>query len=153
MKRISAKRLFSLTTVLAVLVSPANAGDCRIASIMYGGISFDVLPHFNEAGTLDYESAIIRSAVFTNEEKPFGAILGEITVDRGGFAVRTPSQEVVGVVTPDFALEGWDDSCSVTYSVEIVPVKKRIFVILSDRGPLGTIEGRFPKNTFGVPSD
>lgn len=51
-----------------------------------------------------------------------GALLGEITVDRGGFAVRNRKNGVIGVITP--AMNG--------------------------SSPVGTIEGRFPKNGFGI---
>lgn len=139
----------SLAMLLCCTGSFADANtSCRVAEILFGPIQLDKI-HYTDG---DYETAIVRSATFDNPAKPYGAILGEITADRGGFAVRTTNQAVVGVISPDLLVEGWDDVCSKSSKVEIVPVKSGNYLILNDNRPVGTIAGHFPKNGFGVPS-
>ena len=129
--------------------SPAYAqSSCQIADILFGPIMLDKI-FYPDGG---YETAIVRSGTFDNPNKPYGAILGEITVDRGGFAVRTAAQVVVGIIGPDLKVEGWDDVCSKSSKTIIAPVNAGNYVTLSDNKPVGTISGFFPKNDFGVPS-
>lgn len=130
----------------AILTSSSASGEvvlssCRIADILFGDISFDILPHQADFGS--WESAIIRSS---------GAIVGEMTVDRGGFAVRTVSQEVVGIIGPDLRIEGWDDVCSLPQA-EIVPVREGSFLILNGGRPVGTIAGKLPQHDFELEVD
>lgn len=112
-----------------------------MADILFGEVSFDILPHHADFGS--WESAIIRSS---------GAIVGEMTVDRGGFAVRTTTQEVVGVIDPDLRIEGWDEACSMP-EAEIVPVREGSFLILNGGRPVGTIEGKLPQHGFELEVD
>lgn len=125
------------------LVPNTWAAGCEVADIMFRPIELDIL---KKEG---YETAIIRSATFEDPERNFGALLGEITVDRGGFAVRNANQVVVGIITPDLEVEGMDDLCATSKS-EIIRAKKGTYVIINDGQPVGTISGRFPQNGFGV---
>ncbi|GEO16054.1 hypothetical protein MAE02_37500 [Microvirga aerophila] len=111
---------------------------------MFGDIELSIVP--NE----DYETAIVRSATFKDPKKNFGALLGEITVDRGGFAVRDPNQVVVGTISPKLELEGWDDGCDKRQPVMIRRVQPSAYVIMNGSTPVGTIKGRFPRNGFGA---
>lgn len=133
-----------LTLAILTAATPAYSESCQIADILFGQISLDIIPYDG------YETAVVRSATFDNPEKYFGAILGEITVDRGAFAVRTTGHVVVGVITPQLHIEGWDDVCDKKSNVEIVKVRDGSYTILSDNDPVGTISGRFPDNGFGV---
>lgn len=125
------------------LVSNTWAAGCEVADILFRPIELDILKKE------DYETAIIRSATFDDPERNFGALLGEITVDRGGFAVRNANQVVVGLISPDLEVEGMDDACA-TSKAEIVRAKKGAYVIINHGRPVGTISGQFPKNGFGV---
>lgn len=129
--------------VIACMATQAQAA-CQIADIMFGDIELSIVP--NE----DYETAIVRSATFKDPKKNFGALLGEVTVDRGGFAVRDPNQVVVGTISPKLELEGWDDACDKRQRVMIRRVQSGAYVIMNGNTPVGTIKGRFPKNGFGV---
>ena len=140
-----------IAAMLVVSTSPSLAQTkCEAADILFGPIAFDILEHGNDQQADAYESAIVRSATFDDPDKPFGAILGEITVDRGSFAVRNINQVVVGVIGTDLSIEGWDDVCDKTSHAEFVPVRPGSFMIYNGKSPVGTLEGRFPKNTFGV---
>ena len=92
----------------------------------------------------------IGHADFKDIRRTVGALLGEITVDRGGFAVRNRENVVVGIITPAMQLEGWDDSCDKKSKLVIRKVQPGAYVIMNGSSPVGTIEGRFPKNGFGV---
>jgi hypothetical protein len=116
--------------------------------ILFGSVSLDRIVYAEHG----YETAIVRSATFDNPRKPFGAILGEVTVDRGGFAVRTTDQEVVGVIDPDLRIDGLDDVCDNSRNVVAIPISRGNYAIMSDNRPVGTINGFFPANDFGVPS-
>jgi hypothetical protein len=134
---------------LAIIVAAATpisavASSCQIANIMFGDVQLDILAH------PDYETAIVRAAMFKDSTKNFGAILGEITVDRGGFAIRDRNQVVVGTISPKLVVEGSDASCDKQQRVAIKPVQPGVYVIINGDTPVGTIKGRFPKNTFGV---
>ncbi|MCW1919321.1 hypothetical protein NX862_11180 [Rhodobacter sp. KR11] len=144
-------RLFLSTLVLAFLTaSPVFAqSTCQVAEILFGPIKLDKVI-YPDGG---YETAIVRSDTFDNPDKPYGAILGEITVDRGGFAVRTPAQTVVGVIGPDLKVEGWDEVCGGSSEVVIAPINKGNYATLIDNKPVGTVSGFFPANDFGVPSE
>lgn len=130
--------------MLAALASPAQAASCEVADILFGPIQLDVI---NYDG---YETAIVRSATFDNPKKNFGAILGEITVDRGGFAIRNTNQIVVGTISPKLQIEGWDDACDKSSVAEFVRAKQGSYIILNGDRPVGTMAGRFPANDFGV---
>lgn len=123
----------------------SEPSPCTAAEILFGAVSFDILSHKADFG--EWESAIIRSASFEDPSKPAGAILGELTVDRGGFAIRNIRHEVIGVISPSLAIEGWDEECA-TYGAEIVPVREGSFMVLNDGKPVGTIEGRLPAHDF-----
>jgi hypothetical protein len=133
-----------LAIVVAATPVSAVASSCQIADIMFGDVQLDILPH------PDYETAIVRSATFKDSTKNFGAILGEITVDRGGFAIHDRNQVVVGTISPKLVVEGWDASCDKRQRVAIKPVQPGVYVIINGDTPVGTLKGRFPKNTFGV---
>jgi hypothetical protein len=132
--------------MIIVAAAPMNAAasSCQIADIMFGDIQLDILTK------PDYETAIVRSATFKDSTKNFGAILGEITVDRGGFAIRNPNQVVVGAISPKLEIEGWDDGCDKQRRPIIKSVQPGIYVIINGDLPVGTIKGRLPKNSFGV---
>lgn len=148
---VTLNRKFCLIVVLACSPLPSfGQGSCEVADILFGPRSLDIIQHKDENNSLDYETAIVRSDTFDNPKENFGAILGEITVDRGGFAVRNNNQVVVGIITPDFVVEGWSEACSGKRKLEIVRVRPQSFILLSDSDPIGTIRGRFPKNSFGV---
>ena len=125
--------------VLAIFLSgPARAQDaCAVADILFGEIAFDIIPYDG------YETAIVRSATFEDPEKNYGAILGEITVDRGGYSVRTPNQVVVGFVTEDYGIESTDEACSM--DARFVEAEKGVWVIMNRGRPMGTLQGRWPK--------
>lgn len=146
-------RLFWILIFSSMPLVGVAQSQCEVAEILFGPTNFDILQYGGEEADPDYETAIVRSATFDNPKKPFGAILGEITVDRGGFAVRNTKHAVVGVISSQLILEGWDNVCDKDITVEIVPVKSRSFVILSGGSPVGTIDGRFPKNSFGVSTE
>ena len=129
-------------TITLAFCDPARS--CEIAQIMFGPLILDIIPRE------DYETAVIRHGDFTNPELNFGAFRGEITVDRGGFSVRNNNQEVVGIISPELRLEGWDDDCAKVPTVQIREVQPGAYVIMNGNTPVGTIEGRFPKNSFGV---
>jgi hypothetical protein len=129
----------------ALAETSREPSPCRAAEILFGPVSFDILPHKADFG--DWESAIIRSASFEDRDKPSGTILGELTVDRGSFAIRTIQQEVVGVITTSLGIDGWDEQCA-TDKAEIVPVRDGSFIVLNDGRPVGTIEGRLPAHAF-----
>ena len=138
---------FCFVTTLIVITSTrvsAAASPCQIADIMFGDIQLDILAR------ADYETAIVRSATFKDSKKNFGAILGELTVDRGGFAIRDTNQVVVGTITPKLEVEGWDDGCDKQRKVVMKLVQPGIYVIVNGDMPVGTVKGRLPKNGFGV---
>jgi hypothetical protein len=85
-----------------------------------------------------------------NSTKNFGAILDEITVDRGGFAIRDRNQVIVGAISPKLTVEGWDANCDKQHQVVIKPGQPGVYVIINGNTPVGTIKGRFLKNDFGV---
>lgn len=118
--------------------------SCQAADILFGPVRLDIVRYDG------YETAVVRSATFDDPKKNYGAILGELTVDRGGFSIRTPDQVVVGTISPELRIEGWDDSCDTKSVAEIVAARAGTFIILNSSRPVGTIEGRFPKNGFGV---
>jgi hypothetical protein len=138
------RRVTLLVLMLTLAGTPASAASCSVAEILFGRVSLDIVARS------DYETAIVRSATFDNPKKNYGAILGEITVDRGGFSVRDANQVVVGVISPKLVIEGWDDSCDKRTRVVIRRVQPGTYVIMNGDTPVGTIEGRLPKNTFGV---
>jgi hypothetical protein len=137
-------KALSLAISFAAAPLSAVAASCQLADIMFGDIQLDILRK------ADYETAIVRSATFKDPNKNFGALLGEITVDRGGFSIRDRNQVVVGAITPTMAVEGWDVSCDRQQRVVIKSVQPGVYVILNGDTPVGTIKGRFPKNGFGV---
>jgi hypothetical protein len=130
--------------IVAATPVSAVASSCQIADIMFGDIQFDILVR------PDYETAIVRSATFKDPRKNFGAILGEITVDRAGFAIHDHNQVVVGTISSKLVIEGFDDSCDRHQRVVIKPVQPGAYMIINGDTPVGTIKGRFPKNAFGV---
>jgi hypothetical protein len=115
-----------------------------MAKVLFGKIS---LSKIVERG---YETALIRNASFDSKDQNFGSFRGELTVDRGGFSIRNNNQVVVGFISPALEVEGSDDSCDKNSKVFIKKVQQNVYVILSGGTPVGTITGRFPKNTFGV---
>lgn len=127
------------------------SASCRIADILFGKIRLDIISRS------DYETAIIRSAEITDPrsstvhdpQRAYGRILGEITVNRGSFSVAGIDQAFVGTISPELVIEGRDKVCGDS-RVVIRPVQEGGYVILKGENPVGTIEGRFPKNTFGV---
>ncbi|MER9886825.1 hypothetical protein NKJ48_14230 [Mesorhizobium sp. M0114] len=129
---------FMLASALPVQAS------CQAADILFGPVRLDIIRYDG------YETAVVRSATFDDPKKNYGAILGELTVDRGGFSIRTPDQVVVGTISPELRIKGWDDSCDTKSVAEIVTARAGTFIILNSNRPVGTIEGRFPKNDFGV---
>lgn len=143
----------SLPLALPILLSwliPAHAqSNCAMADILFGPISLEKLYH--PLG--DYETALVRSDAPDDPDKPFNAILGEISVDRGGFAVRTPSQVVVGTISADLVVEGWDDGCSAFKDMLIEPEEGGGYTLYSGDDAIGSIKGFFPMNDFGVPSE
>lgn len=140
------KQTFGSAVCLAgmCIAFQAAAATCEVAEILFGPIQLDIVEYDG------YETAIVRSATFDDPLKPYGAILGELTVDRGGFAVRKASQLVVGTISPDLKIEGWDDVCDSESDVEIIRAKEGAYIILNNNQPVGTIAGRFPKNGFNV---
>jgi hypothetical protein len=129
----------------ALAATDAQPTPCRVAGILFGPISLDIIHYGSGAGA--YESAIIRAASFDNPKRPFGAILGELTVDRGGFSVRTTEQEVVGTISPSLAIDGWDDKCA-TGGAKIIPVTADTFITMNNGQPVGTIKGNLPAHDF-----
>lgn len=138
------KSIAVASLVMLALTGRTHAASCQVADILFGDIQLDILKK------PDYETAIVRSATFKDPKKNYDALLGEITVDRGGFAIHDPNQMVVGVITPQLSVEGWDDVCDKRTKVVIKPVQPGVYIILSGGSPVGTIKGRFPKNSFGV---
>jgi hypothetical protein len=127
----------------------ATVASCQVAEILFGEIAFVPVAH----GPFDPEvggSVIVRSTSFDDNARPYGSILGEITVDRGGFSVRSTRQVVVGVISTKLVAEGWDDSCNQESNIEIVKIRSGTYAVLSDGTPMGTIEGEFPRNNFGL---
>src|SRR5215216_4600170 len=125
---------------------------CRIADILFGKIRLDIISRS------DYETAIIRSIEFRggrhsstvpDPQRAYGRILGEITAVRGDFSVLGIDRVIVGQISPELVIEGLDKVCGDS-RVVIRPVQGGGYVILNGENPVGTIEGRFPKNRFGV---
>ena len=146
-------RLMSLCLGASLALAPQTGlaqSACAIAEILYGPIRLDIVPHTGSEGAGDYETAIVRSATFDDPTKNFGAILGEITVDRGSFAVRDINQLVVGIITPELKIEGRDEACDTNREVQFVRASEGAYITLSDGQPLGTLDGRFPANGFGA---
>jgi hypothetical protein len=48
-------------------------------------------------GPDSYETTIVRGADFDNPRFIYGSLLGEITVDRGAFAIHNIKGQVVGI--------------------------------------------------------
>jgi hypothetical protein len=130
--------------IAAACCSPAPAADCEMAKVLFGKISLSIIVEKR------YETALIRNASFDSKDQDFGAFRGELTVDRGGFSIRNNNQVVVGLISPALEVEGLDDSCDKNSKVFIKKVQQGVYVILNGGAPVGTITGRFPKNTFGV---
>jgi len=132
------------TRLLAVLVvaTTGSAQACAVTEILSGDVQMDIVAY------KDYETALVRHASFKDEKLPFGSIKGEITVDRGAFAVRTTHQEVVGTISPSLEVDG--DACEKQAPVTIQRRQRNVFTVLSRGTPIGTISGRFPRNSFGV---
>ena len=129
------------------------SASCRIADILFGKIRLDIISRS------DYETAIIRSVEMTggprsstvhDPQRAYGRILGEITVNRGSFSVAGIDQAFVGTISPALVIEGWDKVCGDSRMVIRPAIQEGGYVILNGENPVGTIEGRFPKNTFGV---
>ncbi len=138
-----------LPLALAVLVvaSPATAAmnldaHCEIADILFGKIKLDPVGR--------NESALIRSATFENPKKDYDVILGEITVDRGGFTIYNAKHVVIGQISTRLVVEGSDTACDKNSVVSIKKVQDGAYMVLSDRTPEGTIEGKMPNNPFGI---
>ncbi|VVT02287.1 exported hypothetical protein [Hoeflea sp. EC-HK425] len=129
---------------LTLLTSSAHATPCEVANILFGPIKFDIIKYDG------YETAVVRSATFDDPSKNFRAILGEITVDRGSFAVRNTEHVVVGAISPELRIESLDDTCDKSAVIEFVKAKRNTYIILNGDTPVGTMEGRFPINSFGV---
>jgi hypothetical protein len=127
--------------LFAAAIGPAQA--CAVTEILSGDVELNILVH------KDYETAIVRHANFNDEKLSFGSIKGEITVERGAFAVRTPNQEVVGTISPALVVEGVD-GCEKQSPVIIRRNQRNSFTVLSRGTSIGTISGRFPRNSFGV---
>ena len=127
-----------------------SADACDVANVLFGKISLEIIPHTYQSD--HWESALIRNnEIFGSEKENSNAIRGEITVDRGDFAVRRANQEVVGYIFPDLRIDGGDDDdCDKKKKVVIKKVKQGIYVILNGDTLVGTIKGRFPLNPFGV---
>lgn len=140
----TAKALCVTTALFATLFDSETAMACEMAEVLFGDIRLSVMKQDG------FESAVVRHNNFDSSEKNYGALKGEITVDRGSFAVRNINQVVIGIITPDLIVEGLDDSCDKSSRVSIVPVKRGVYAILNGSRPVGTIEGRFPDNSFGV---
>jgi hypothetical protein len=137
-------RIVAVLLVAGLLISAHPVYGCEVAQIMFGKITLDIIPQ------KDYETALIRHGDFNNPKLNFGAFKGEITVDRGGFSIRNNNQETVGIITPELRVEGSDDDCDKTQKIIIRKVQAGAYVIMNGNTPVGTIEGRFPKNSFGV---
>lgn len=132
---------------LAVAMAVAGAGtaeSCEAAKVMFGEISLDIIP------AEGYETALVRNSSFNTKDQNYGALRGEITVDRGGFSIRNINQVVVGTISPSLELEGWDDSCDKRSKILIKKVQPGTYIVMNGGTPVGTIKGRFPKNAFGV---
>lgn len=126
---------FGLGLAMAIAACGAAKG-CEAAKVMFGEISFDIIP------AEGYETALVRNASFNTKDQNYGAFRGEVTVDRGGFSIRNVNQVVVGTI--------WDDSCDKRSKVLIKKVQTGTYVVMNGGTPVGTIKGRFPKNAFGV---
>jgi hypothetical protein len=129
------------------------SASCRIADILFGKIRLDIISRS------DYEAAIIRSVEMTggprsstvhDPQRAYGRILGEITVNRGSFSVAGIDQVFVGAISPELVIEGRDKVCGDSRMVIRPAIQEGGYVILNGENPVGTIEGRFPKNSFGV---
>jgi hypothetical protein len=115
-----------------------------MAKVLFGKISLSIILGKG------YETALIRNASFDSKDQNFGAFRGELTVDRGGFSIRNNNQVVVGFILPDLEVQGLDESCDKNSKVFIRKAQQDVYVIVNGDVPVGTIAGRFPKNTFGV---
>lgn len=134
-----------LSAILPVIVpTPTMAASCEIAKVMFGNTKLEIVDHGG------YESALIRNNDFNNREQNFGAIRGEITVDRGALAVRNAQGVVVGTISPQLQIEGFDQVCDKSKPVMVRWVQRSVYVIVNGDDPVGMIKGRFPKNGFGV---
>lgn len=132
---------------MAVAMAMAGGGtaiSCEAAKVMFGEISLDIIP------AEGYETALVRNSSFNTKDQNYGAFRGEITVDRGGFSIRNINQVVVGTISPNLELEGWDDSCDKRSKILIKKVQPGTYIVMNGGTPVGTIKGRFPKNAFGV---
>lgn len=138
------KSIALVALAILALAGPVQAASCQVADILFGDVQLDILKKD------DYETAIVRSGTFNNPKKNYDALLGEITVERGGFSVHDPNQIVVGSISPKLVVEGDDDVCDKRAKIVIKPVQPGVYVIMNGASPVGTIKGRFPKNTFGV---
>jgi hypothetical protein len=128
----------------AIAQSAATSTACQAADVLFGKVELQIVP---EPG---WESALVRHADFNDNSRGFGVIRGEITVDRGGFAIRNRDNQVVGVISPKLQVEGWDDDCDKNAKIIIRKLQPEVYVIMNGDTPVGTIKGRFPKNGFGV---
>jgi len=137
-------RIAVVVFTVGVFLSAPPLRACEVAQIMFGKNIIDIIPQ------QDYETALIRYGDFENSKLNFGAFRGEITVDRGGFSIRNNNQVVVGSISPDLRMEGLDDDCDKRQTIIIRKVQSGAYVIMNGNTPVGTIEGRFPKNSFGV---
>jgi hypothetical protein len=57
---------------------------------------------------------------------------------------------VVGIITPDLKIEGWDDLCDEGSVAEFVEVRDGNYMTFNGDSAVGRLEGRFPENDFGV---
>ncbi len=133
-----------LSVGVAFALVGGAATACDAAKVMFGDISLDIIP------AQGYETALVRNASFNTKDQNYGAFRGEITVDRGGFSIRDINQIVVGSISPKLELEGSDDSCDKRSKVLIKKVQPGTYIMMNGGTPVGTIKGRFPKNSFGV---
>ena len=140
---IHTKKFWGGLLVIGGFLSPASA--CEVAKILFGSVSLQILQLEN-----DHESALVRNADFNNRDQNYDAIRGEITVDRGGFAVRNNNNVVVGTISPDMKVDGFDDSCDKTKGIVIRRIERSAYATVNGDTPVGLIRGRFPKNNFGV---
>lgn len=129
---------------------PLAAQTCEIADIFFDKVRLDIVPKYEDADPkrLRYEYAIISYAGFDAPEV-YGALKGRVSPERAGFAVYGVNGVEVGFITRHGELQSTSKNCDRTVYIFIKKVEDEIYVVINGNTPVGTIQGRFPKNDFG----
>lgn len=128
---------YALAILALLAAGEAQAADCGIAKVLFGGISIAPIGRDGEA--------LVRHSGFDTQE-PEGAIRGTITVGRGNLEVHDRDGAVVGQIEPSTGrIIGFDDVCDKSHQPRYKSVEKDIGIIINGEYPVGMVKGKLPR--------